>query len=35
MLVAIVVGTPVGSTIIAVDAAVYLVIAIVCHVRKI
>lgn len=35
MLVAIVVGTPVGSTIIAADAAAYLVIAIVCHVRKI
>lgn len=35
MLVSIVAGTPIGSTIIAVDAAVYLVIAIVCHVRKI
>lgn len=34
MLVAIVVGTPVGSTIIAVDAAVYVVVAIACHVRN-
>lgn len=34
MLFSIVVGTPVGSTIIAVDAMVYLVIAVICYVRN-
>ena len=35
MLVSIIVGTPVGSTIIAVDAVVYLVIAVVSYVRNV